>query len=921
MAGGEVYVVASDCPGRLKSGGAFYCDGVADDVQIQAAIDLLDPEHDGTVRLSPGHFYTLTALTIPNGIRIVGTGNASFLDGCQVTEGGAFAAKVSLVVASALTPTTLSFDPRLYGLPTGDGLVPVVQAANAAAAAETWRVTTVTPTRVVLTFAVGLAAETYEFFVQMVPTAGFIQRPKRGAFDLDAGVYTHRQAGELIADTLGTVYSQNFGTDVFSGGGSSEFVVVKGTWDVSAGQLRSTTTGISITKRRTHDTVRDFKVSLKITNPGTTNSHHLGVALRGAVTSTDKLTGYVVRFRGKTSGGTVDIVDMRDSVVYATLGDVGTWNNDAAQHAVVIKCVGSLIQVWVSADANPPNEATMPTVQAYDLDGTYDAGWVGFYAAGVANCLYDDVVITEVVGIHAAPPNVVQNGSTVLHITSEAAITGLTVTDPAGNTRSLTTPGDVIGEVDATCVFPDDFSGADTRAAGPYVVTATTAASESHTSLEVIEKPLCSFVQFTDSHIGTNAASAYMRRLRELVAEVEAERLFAKPDFVVGTGDLTEKGYTAELANLVAALSGLTVPFYPIAGNHDADTGSTGDEHDATVAGTTWANVFGTNRYTYAWSAGGCRFVGIADDFTDTEWGALSDSAANLAFIAAEIAAYPTAPKILFTHKTLAAVRDGGSAADNWDGETHSAPVRTVLETDPNWLANFGGHSHINGLAEVNGIIYAQCDSLANSDGYRWVRIYSDRIEITSHMLQAGRHDLSGQVWGSSTDSTHVDAETYTFGLPWERDVILDRASQSLGIVLARQMYDDVEYSDVVVSADVTMAKQGLVGESVAGLVVRMQDEDNYYLVLLNTQSDRAEIWKVVDGDWTLLDSDAVTLALDTKYALSVECNGTGIAVSVDATPVVSTTDSAFAGGLAGIACWRAPCVLETVAVAAIPGP
>jgi hypothetical protein len=69
-------VAASDAPEKWKVGADYICDGTADDVQIQAAIDT-DDDKNTTVTLSPGTFNLAAAVIVGYGTRLIGQGQAS----------------------------------------------------------------------------------------------------------------------------------------------------------------------------------------------------------------------------------------------------------------------------------------------------------------------------------------------------------------------------------------------------------------------------------------------------------------------------------------------------------------------------------------------------------------------------------------------------------------------------------------------------------------------------------------------------------------------------------------------------------------------------------------------------------------------------------------------------------------------------
>jgi 3',5'-cyclic-AMP phosphodiesterase len=82
--------------------------------------------------------------------------------------------------------------------------------------------------------------------------------------------------------------------------------------------------------------------------------------------------------------------------------------------------------------------------------------------------------------------------------------------------------------------------------------------------------------QISDCHVTAPGQLAYGRidsadRLRRVVRTIGD--LEIPPDLVIGTGDLVQGGTKAEYAALRDLLAELTVPFFPVLGNHDIRTG------------------------------------------------------------------------------------------------------------------------------------------------------------------------------------------------------------------------------------------------------------------------------------------------------------------------------------------------------------
>lgn len=72
--GNEIYVVAANCPARLRPGADYVCDGVNDDVQINAALADLVAGYGGVVRLSPGQFTVGAPIYLTQGQKVWGSG-------------------------------------------------------------------------------------------------------------------------------------------------------------------------------------------------------------------------------------------------------------------------------------------------------------------------------------------------------------------------------------------------------------------------------------------------------------------------------------------------------------------------------------------------------------------------------------------------------------------------------------------------------------------------------------------------------------------------------------------------------------------------------------------------------------------------------------------------------------------------------
>jgi hypothetical protein len=88
-----------------------------------------------------------------------------------------------------------------------------------------------------------------------------------------------------------------------------------------------------------------------------------------------------------------------------------------------------------------------------------------------------------------------------------------------------------------------------------------------------------------------------------------------------------------------------------------------------------------------------------------------------------------------------------------------------------------------------------------------------------------------------------------------------------------------------------------------SGPMFRVQDATNLYLFEVSAGSDRAQLWRYLAGDWTLLADEplAGTLVAGSWHSLAVDLEGTSITGSVDGAEVLAVEDGAFLGGRIGV--------------------
>jgi 3',5'-cyclic AMP phosphodiesterase CpdA len=112
-------------------------------------------------------------------------------------------------------------------------------------------------------------------------------------------------------------------------------------------------------------------------------------------------------------------------------------------------------------------------------------------------------------------------------------------------------------------------------------------------------RPL-SVAQITDTHVvAADSRDILIQDLRQLVQE-------SSPDFIIATGDLTNRGKLEELENYREAIQSIGTPVFSLFGGHDGN-----EERFADEAGNSFTRNFeqilGPTYYSFDW--GGCHFV------------------------------------------------------------------------------------------------------------------------------------------------------------------------------------------------------------------------------------------------------------------------------------------------------------------------
>lgn len=215
------------------------------------------------------------------------------------------------------------------------------------------------------------------------------------------------------------------------------------------------------------------------------------------------------------------------------------------------------------------------------------------------------------------------------------------------------------------------------------------------------------FVQLTDLHVSVGNENDFL--LQNIIKEINNSDF----EFVVVTGDLTNRGADDELKQVHSILSELKIPYYVISGNHETNWSES--------AGLTYKKIFREDRFVF--SKGEYLFIGfpcgpymkMGDGFVkheDVLWldKTLKDSLKN------------NNKKVLnFAHYPL----------DN--SVSNYKEVLSVLEKYPT-VASFCGHGHTLKKYDFSGLSGVMGASITSRDGktksYNQVIISKDSISI-----------------------------------------------------------------------------------------------------------------------------------------------------------------------------------------------
>lgn len=191
--------------------------------------------------------------------------------------------------------------------------------------------------------------------------------------------------------------------------------------------------------------------------------------------------------------------------------------------------------------------------------------------------------------------------------------------------------------------------------------------------------------QITDLHIRSKGKLLHhmihtARSLRRCIERLET--LEPRPDVVVATGDLVDRGKPKEYRRLRKILNDLTLPLFVVPGNHD--------DREA------FREAFHDHRYLpargplqYAVNSLPVRLIGLDSTRTKRPGGELDGE--RLAWLRTTLAAEPYRPTFVFLHHPPFAI---GVPPVDAQGFRRAGRLRKIVERNPQIIGIACGHVH-----------------------------------------------------------------------------------------------------------------------------------------------------------------------------------------------------------------------------------
>jgi 3',5'-cyclic AMP phosphodiesterase CpdA len=263
--------------------------------------------------------------------------------------------------------------------------------------------------------------------------------------------------------------------------------------------------------------------------------------------------------------------------------------------------------------------------------------------------------------------------------------------------------------------------------------------------------------QVTDIHIGEGGYTRWHNRMLlaravELVRATVGAINEAGPDFVVVTGDLTQRGLPEHCRRAREVLDDLYMPYYVLPGNHDLLSAGS---HDAFYE--TFADRLSAKLLYHAWTHKGVRCLTLPHAWSNgtdvrLEYEAGPTGTADpvipdetICWLESQLAAEPRLPVLLFSHYPLVpmAARFRRYQPKYAEDLLNRDAVREILVNAGRVRAIFCGHQHYNQITHVprESDRLMHCMLAATVEypmAWREIAVSADALEVRTHLSPVG---------------------------------------------------------------------------------------------------------------------------------------------------------------------------------------
>lgn len=270
---------------------------------------------------------------------------------------------------------------------------------------------------------------------------------------------------------------------------------------------------------------------------------------------------------------------------------------------------------------------------------------------------------------------------------------------------------------------------------------------------------LCCFAQEEAVHFAVMADLHYPSNPASISACVNHINQQDSLDFAIIAGDLTDFGTDEEIADVKALLDGFTIPYYIVAGNHDAKWSESGCN--------TFLKVFGYEHFEF--EAGGWRFLGCncGPDMRMAPALLPQESMVWLGQLEA-------GRKSIFVNH----YPQDSSVLNYFDVTRQLKRVGVQF--------SIGGHWHSNTVLDYDGIPAVLCRSSlpsGNVPGYTVFTLKDDHISASEVRVYGDSSYVRFQPWyerdlAPVVDETEYDSHGIASSYPWMRYDVNDEYSQ-----------------------------------------------------------------------------------------------------------------------------------------------